>query len=397
MRAFPVLLGVGVAVVTANSPGLDHGNGTVAFPLGLFGGALLALQLQTLIGLALGRLGGTAPVLLMVGAGRRVAVRRPRGVPLLIRPIPLVPLLAWEAVTAVDGLRLRLFLGGLLRVAVPAGLGVGLMWSGTPLRCLGPGLILASLLLLSAARTPGTTGWMLLRAPFADAALLPQLAVGARELAAQRALTGGRIAEARAALERAPAASHPTDSDPAVSVSADDAPATLAQVRLRAAVDVASGRYAEAVEALRGAPEGRGLAPHVPGEELLLARAGLLAAEAGAMPREDALAAAAIGTALAGERNPRLLAGSDILATQALLGGRAADAATLARSALRRMSDLLTRAYCLCTLAAAQAVTGDQPGARASLEQARALAPELARIATVERLITELPLVRDRV
>jgi hypothetical protein len=364
--------------VTFLSPDLGHGRNSVALPLGFLVGAVLAVQLQTLVGLALGRLGGMAPVLLMVGGGPLLGVRRLRGVTVLIRPIPLIPLLAGEAVTAVEGLRLRLFLGGLLRVTVPAGLGVALMWSGTPLRFLGPGLTVVSLLLLSAPRTPGTTGWMVLRAPFADAELLPQLALGAPELTAQRALLGGHVAEARAALDGVPAD-------------------TLARLRLRAALDVVSGRYAEAVEALRGAPEKRGLAPRIPGEELLLARAGLLAAEAGAMPREDALAAASIGIALAGERNPRLLAASDILATQALLNGRAADAALLARSALKRMSDQLTRAYCLCTLAAAQAVTGDHPAARASLAQARALAPELARVATVERLITELPLLRDRV
>ncbi|WP_042376540.1 hypothetical protein [Streptacidiphilus melanogenes] len=375
-RILPFLFGLGVAVVTTTSPGLAHSDDAFAFAPGFLAGALLALQLQTLVGLALGRLGGTAPVLLMVGGGPLVS--RLRGVTLLIRPVPLVPLLVGEAITAVDGLRLRLFLNGLLRVTVPAGLGVALMWSATPLRYLGPGLALVPLLLLSAPRTPGTTGWMLLRAPFADAALLPQLALGPRELAAQRALLGGRVAEARAAPDGVPAD-------------------TLSQVRLHAAADVVSGRYAEAVEALRGAPEARGLAPRVPGEELLLARAGLFAAEAGTMPREDALAAAAVGIALAGERHPRLLAASDVLATQALLNGRAADAAVLARTALKRMSDQLTRAYCLCTLAAAQAVTGDQPSARASLARARALAPELARIATVERLIDELPLLRDRV
>jgi hypothetical protein len=377
-RPFPFLFGIGVAVVTAFSPGLVHGRDDDALPLGFFVGALLAVQLQALVGLALGRFGGMAPVLLMVGGGPLLGVRRVRGVTVLIRPIPLLPLLAAEAVTAVEGLRLRLFLGGLLRVTVPAGLGLALMWSGTPLRFLGPGLTLVSLLLLSAPRTPGTTGWMLLRAPFADAELLPQLALGTPELAAQRALMGGHVAEARTALDGVPAD-------------------TLARLRLHAALDVVSGRYAEAVEALRGAPEGRGLAPRIPGDELLLARAGLLAAEAGSMPREDALAAAGIGIALAAERNPRLLARSDVLATQALLYGRAADAAMLARSALKRTSDQLTRASCLCTLAAALAVTGDHPAARASLARARALAPELARVVTVERLIAELPLLRDRV
>ncbi|WP_042372760.1 hypothetical protein [Streptacidiphilus neutrinimicus] len=377
-RVLPFLLGLGAAALTSVAPNLGHGRDAFALLAGLFVGALLAVQLQALVGLALGRLGGTAPALLMIGAGRLLGVRRLRGVTLLVRPIPLVPLLVGEAVVAVDRLRPRLFLNGLLRVAVPAGLGVALMWTDTPLRYLGTGLLLVPLLLLTAPRTPGTIGWMLLRAPFADAGLLPQLALGERELTAQRALMGARVAEARAALDGVPAD-------------------TLSRVRLHAAVDVVSGRYAEAVEALLGAPGARGLAPRVPGEELLLARAGLLAAEAGVMPREDALAAAAIGVALAGERTPRLLAATDILATQALLNGRAADAALLARGALRRMSDQLTRAYCLCTLAAAQSVTGDQPAARANLAQARALAPELARIATVERLIDELPLMRDRV
>jgi hypothetical protein len=351
----------------------------LASGLGSFLGMLAAIQLQHLVALALGRVGGTAPTLLFLGSGRWLTARRIGPVTLVLRTVPVFPLQVGQAIVAGPLLRLRLLIGGLCRVGAVVALGVLLILTGS----LGPvfagagALLYALMLLIGAPRRPGTVSWMIFRAPFADAALLGGLSRTRAELAGERALMGARFAEARAAV---------------AAVSAD----RVAGARVKAAVEIAEGRYDDAKRTLDTAREG-GLTDRIPGGELLLARAMLFSLEDGSATREDALPAAQAAIVAAQQRIPRLFASTEVLATLALLNGRAADALLMAKESLRRTTDLQTRAHSLCTLAGAQAVTGDQPAARASLASARALAPQLARIATVERLVAELPLVRDRV
>ncbi|SEK27918.1 hypothetical protein [Streptacidiphilus jiangxiensis] len=340
-------------------------------------GVLVGLQLLQLVGLLLGRLGGTAPTLLVIGSGPLLAVRRLGQVTVLIRPIPLLPVQVLSNVVAVPALRVRLFLGGLLRIGVLVGLGAWLLAGASHFGAMvGMGFELVALLSLLSVKQRGSAAWMIFRVPTADRSVVTALALDPAEMAVQRAVMGARNGEARAAL---------------AGVTSD----RLVAVRLRAAVDIAEGRYREALDALRLARVDAD--PAEPGGELLLARAALYGLEAGAIPHDEALAVAGAASAQAGGSMPRLYVMTEIPATEALLTGRAAEALALARTGARRSTDLQTRALTLCTLAAAQSVTGDQPAARATLARARALAPDLARLATVERLITELPLTRDRV
>ncbi|MEY9871939.1 hypothetical protein ABH931_001412 [Streptacidiphilus sp. MAP12-33] len=342
-------------------------------------GGILAVQVQVLVTLLLGRLGGQTPTLLMVGTGRLLRVGRVGRVGVAVRPIPLLPLQACTTIVAGPGLRSRLLLGGLARTLVPGAMGAALLLAApSPLRYLGLGaLVLALLMLVAGAKQAGSTAWMVFRAPFADARLLGQLAADPAEVAAQRALMGGRLDEARTAV---------------ASVRAD----TLMGVRLRVGVAIADGRYRDALTTMTTARAERERLPESSGGELLVARAALFGVEAGEFAREEVQAVLSGALAEAALRIPRLIAASDIPATQALLEGRTAEALALARASVRKPTDLQTRAYALCTLAAAQAVTGDQPAARATLASAAALTPGLARVATVDRLITDLPLTRDR-
>lgn len=360
----------------ANRQPLSHS--PLATGLGAFVGVFAAVQLSTLVGLALGRLGGTAPTMFFLGAGRRLAARRVGPFALVIRAVPVVPLLAGSCVAAGRALRLRLLFGGLCRVGALVALGAALVSTDTPFTVfMGLGTLLVALMtVIGGAKRPGTAAWMIFRAPFADRTAVDALAHTAAEVAVERALLGARFGDARALLATVPAN-------------------RVVGARLHAAVAIAEGHYAEARHLLDGVVT-QAIARQIPGGELLLARATLFGVESGALTHDEALPGARAAIEGATRRIPRLFAATEVLATLALLNGRAADAVLMARQGLRAATDLQTRAFTLCTLAGALAVTGDQPGARATLAEARALAPDLARVATVERLITELPLTRDR-
>jgi hypothetical protein len=373
------VIGGGLTLFFLGSPQLEDRLDIPVLVFGLVLGGLLAVQLGVLVSLLLspGRFAGSAVTRLGLGWGPVLTVRRLGGIGLAVHAVPLM-LTCSEAIVDVSALRPRLLIGGLLRAAVPGGLGAALLSTGTaPLWQLGMGtLFIALLLLISGPRSQGTIAWLIFTAPFSRAALVPETALRPCELAACRALLSGRVGDAQRAL-----AGHPAE--------------TPGGVTVRAEADVAAGDYDRAVVALVNEPEEGAFTVTAPGSLPVLIRAWLLTAEAYPERRDDALAAARVGITASEEGVPGFLARTDLPATNALLRGRPQEALALATQVLRQTAHALDRAYTLCTIAAAQTVTGDQPAARASLAQARAIAPELARIATVERLIAELTLTHD--
>ena len=112
-----------IGLESAAGPGpLSHSPGAAG--LGAFLGMMAAIQLQQLVTLALGRLGGIAPTMLFLGSGRWLAARRLGALTLVLRTLPLIPLQAGQAIVAAPALRLRLLFGGLCRIGSVLALGV---------------------------------------------------------------------------------------------------------------------------------------------------------------------------------------------------------------------------------------------------------------------------------
>ncbi|MFC1431389.1 hypothetical protein ACEZDB_12110 [Streptacidiphilus sp. N1-3] len=354
-----------------------HGS-ALSVGLGTVVGALLAIQLQTLITLLLGRLGGTAANAVFLGSGPLLARLRIRGVPVAVRLVPLpLPLVAGAMVARVPALRLRLWLSNASITAVQCGAGAVLLFDGSGMgftQAVGLGLLLlGSLMAVLSARATGSRAWILWRMPFErDGRGLREVCFEPAAVAASRALLAGRLDEA--------------DTRVSELVDQDCVPA----LSLRAAVALGLGEYRKAaLLAVRGLGQSNS-----PAQRAVLAgihsRAAAYELEAGTLAPEAARPAMEYAFGVIRAEFPQLLRFGDLASTVALLDGRAHEALRLARKSTKRYTDVQTTAFALCTLAAAQAVTGDQRGAAATLDRARVAMPLLARIAVIEQRIMEL-------
>ncbi|TDU04399.1 hypothetical protein EDD99_2858 [Streptomyces sp. 846.5] len=369
---------VAVLVLKGSTGSTDVGDSdllTTWFCAGL--GGLIGMQTLIAVQLLLGRLGGMAPTTVFVGAaGRRLGSTRIGGVDVDFRAVPLLPVSGCMVVVDTPAARVRLWLGQALGTGVTLALGLALLlrdpgmgavsWIGAGVTMIAAGVA------LTAPSVPGTRAWFLWRMPFDRKGGLADLSHDAASLAASRRLLGGHLGDARAALA---GAARP-DSVPVVS--------------LRASIALGLGEYRDAALLARLALErSRSVA-----QRSMLAgihsRAAAYELEAGTLPPEVARPAMEYALTLIKAEFPQLLRIGDLPATVELLNGRAAQALPLARRAVRRPTDVQTTAYGLCTLAAAEAVTGDRAAATTALARARRLMPELARIAVVEQRLAEL-------
>ncbi|MFD0329094.1 hypothetical protein ACFQZC_15165 [Streptacidiphilus monticola] len=272
-------------------------------------GGLLALQLAHLVPLLPGRVAGVAPTLLVVGTGPLLRVRRGRRTTVAFHAVPFPLLWAHGSVVARAGLRSRLAVLALGRVAVGLGVAELLLLSGHPfLWGVGRGMVLFTvigLVLWAGGRKAGHLGWW--PAPVWNRDEAGARALDPVGLATARALAGGDLERAHAEL-----------GDPA---------GTLTPLQLRVALAVAEGRCAEA---LRLATQGHGTEPD---EELrlLAARAACHAVESGELSVDDAQPALRL---LHAHGPRRLLRSSELPATRALLTGSPAEAVRPARRAL---------------------------------------------------------------
>lgn len=206
-------------------------------------GFLLAFSLGPLLRLAVARPSGTAWAWASVGAGRRVASFAVRGRLVTVRAIPLV--LFVPRFLAVDRprLRLRLWAGSAAVVLGTGGTGTALIVSGRPgLQDVGWGLVVTTAAtVLGAPHVVGSTGWMLLRLPFAGhGAELAEITHDAGLVPVQRTLGVGDVAAARAALDAVPPSR-------AVQRLGAEASVLLAEERYAEAARSAAEVYAAAV------------------------------------------------------------------------------------------------------------------------------------------------------
>ncbi|MHA6765698.1 tetratricopeptide repeat protein [Streptacidiphilus sp. PAMC 29251] len=298
--------------------------------------------------------------------------------PVAVRLVPLpLPLISGAVVVRVPALRLRFWLSNAAITAVQCWAGVVLLFSGPGMgftQSVGLGLLLlGTMTAVLSPRSTGSRAWILWRMPFdRDGAGLREIGFEPAGVAASRALLAGRLDEADVCVSEL--------------VDQDAVPALL----LRAAVVLGLGDYRKAaLLAVRGL--GRS---NSPAQRAMLAgihsRAAAYELEAGTLAPEVARPAMEYAFDVIRAEFPQLLRFGDLAATAALLQGRAPEALRLARKATKRYTDVQTTAFGLCTLAAAQAVTGDRRGAAATLDGARAAMPLLARIAVIEQRIAEL-------
>ncbi|WP_033825755.1 hypothetical protein [Kitasatospora sp. MBT63] len=368
---WPFYLVIGAAIAFTLLTRQDGGSGgpdPLLDGLGAGLGALLGLQFTLALQLLLGGAGGVAPTALALGFGARVTTLRVGGMALTVRRIPVPFVSADSTVVAGPRLRVRLWLTTLVSVAVPittAGLLI-IGTSGFP-RALGFGLLMLPAMSLTVlARIPLTAGWILFLMPLRPGAL-EALATSPDELAGGRAMRLGRLGEARAALDRAPA----------------DGPPRLASAQLRAQVALGEGRYQEAAAA---AYQAATLAPHARMSGLahhLRAAALVGAAETGELPPAEYLPRLAESLGLAHAAVPVLTRYLGTRADQALLEGHRDAALAHARTAAKLATDAFWQANAECSTAAALAALGRPDEARTALDRARQAMPELARIEIV--------------
>ncbi|MFD9126420.1 hypothetical protein [Kitasatospora sp. NPDC059571] len=350
---------------------LQGGDGRAFRPLleGVWAGlgALLGLQSAHLAALLTGRLAG-APVTAVLGFGPRLAEFTVGPITLSVRRV-LIPFLCIERVpVAGPALRPRLWLATLLASAVQIALGVWLITLPSPGRSLAFGVLFLAVVSLVAVWQPMSAGWMLLRMPFLPRATADGLALGADGIAAVRAHVRGDLAKAEAALGP---------------LAADRVPGGQ-EYLLRAGIAEARGRYEESATLARAAASAVVGRARTAQAHLQLAGAFVGAAETGELPPAGYLPQLEQAVAAAGAAFPALLRHSPAPAWLALLNGEREEALSLARRAAGQATGPLARAQAECALAAALAGVGRTDEARQAVGRARALCPELARIAAVE-------------
>ncbi|GLW68965.1 hypothetical protein Kpho02_12640 [Kitasatospora phosalacinea] len=330
--------------------------------LAIFGGAVTG-NLLTQLGLAvLARPAGLAPTLYLVGAGRRVRTVRLGRCPLVLRTVPL-PFLAgsyqltpgprWRAWTAVTAAYLPAPVLGVWLLATGEG-----GWQPF-------GLMLAAPLLELAVQAafPGCPGWVVLRMPLASPAVLAQVYATPGQAVAARALEGGRIGEAAAAL------------------AAEPGNGTLTDGLFRVRVLLATGEWAAALERAERITVAAPVARVGWLADLVRAEALVCAADAGLLPPAEYLPRLAAAVDAVGDRRP----GAAVRADLHRLRGDWEQAVKCAAPAARRALDAWGAADAACSLAAALQAAGRPEEARRALARAHGVLPGLARTALVER------------
>ncbi|MFD7732839.1 hypothetical protein ACFV6F_20910 [Kitasatospora phosalacinea] len=329
--------------------------------LAAFGGAV-AGNLLTQLGLAvLARPAGLAPTLYVLGSGRRARTVRLGRCPLVLRAVPLpffaagyqlTPGPRWRAWAAVTAAYLPApLLGGWL-LATTAG-----AW-----QLFGLVLTAALVELAVQASFPGCPGWVVLRMPAASPAALAEVYATPGQVAAARALEGGRTADAAAAL------------------AAEPETGTLADGTARVRALLATGEWAAALERAERIAVAAPVARIGWLADLVRAEALVCAADAGALPPAEYLPRLTAAVDAVGDRRP----GAAVRADLHRLRGEREQAVKHAAAAAQRSVDAWGTANAECSLAAALLAAGRPEQADPALARARAVLPGLARAALVE-------------
>jgi hypothetical protein len=333
-------------------------------------GLLLGLNLFTLLTLVLARPAGMGLMTLSVGVGRPLGSAVVRGVGVTVRLVPFILLIPHLVVLDRPGVARRLWLTMAARMLTLLGVSTALIVSGgTGPRLAGYGCAAITLVLLlaNAGRETGV-GWVLFRLPRKDGARrLAEWVFDPASVAAVRAMSAGRLDEARQVLGAA---------------------APSAGNRRRAAMAALAWSEGRLDEAARQA-----LALYADSESPAL-RAGTLrlyasaladGAAAGQWAPEAVLPQVAAVRATMGNQLPAARGGySDLAALEALLRGETARAAHIAASTARTAPDAFGRARALAIRAQALSLLGQAGRAHALLARARELAPGLHRVAVAE-------------
>lgn len=244
--------------------------------------------------------------------------------------------------------------------AVPGGWGAGISF----------GIANYVLLSLLVYWQPGHLGWILFVLPRRPAHDEP---VGAASLVLSHAAAVGDTATVRRVLD---------------SGALPDAEAALARIGLA----LAEGRNAEAAALAAAELKGKPPADALP--EYRSAHAHCAVRAAAYMAEENASAVVVAPAPGAAEHltsvmltAPAMANVGDAYALQALHAGQAGIALRRCKSAMQKTQSVVGAAHILCTAARAYAADGRDQEAARSLAQARKLAPDLPRIAVVERLL----------
>ncbi|GLW59129.1 hypothetical protein [Kitasatospora phosalacinea] len=330
--------------------------------LALAGGAL-AGNLLTQLGLAaLARPAGLAPAFYLVGSGRRSRTVRLGRCPLVLRSVPL-PFFA-AAYQLVPGPRWRAW-AAVTAAYLPAPLLGGWLLATTAGAWQLFGLVLTAALVELAVQAafPGCPGWVVLRMPAASPAALAEVYATPGQVAAARALEGGRIADAAAAL------------------AAEPETGTLADGVARVRVLLATGEWAAALERAERITVAAPVARVGWLADLARAEALVCAADAGLLPPAEYLPRLAAAVDAVSGRRP----GAAVRADLHRLRGEREQAVKHASAAARRSVDAWGTADAACSLAAALLASGRPEQARRALARAHGVLPGLARTALVEQ------------
>ncbi|WP_377267166.1 hypothetical protein [Peterkaempfera sp. SMS 1(5)a] len=286
----------------------------------------------------------------------------------ILRRVPLPLLRVVPAFRSGPGLSLRLRLWATTLLAAALAAAALLVGTGSGFG-LGAGLSLGGVSVLLVA---AQTGRLLLR-PLSPEELdrRGRLAGSPLQTAAAH-LLAGRVADARQTLD---AWQRPSGE-----------PGTDEQI-LRARILLLEGRYREAAADARALAE----VPRLPRRTLALTRTTEARALAYAIEQGDAGDGSA-ERLLAVMRELRdapgsVMSGTDLKALYYLAKGNRQDALYEARSTARIGGAPAERCLALCTLAIALHRSGHLADARQTAVSARVLAPEVARVITVERLV----------
>ncbi|WP_225846144.1 hypothetical protein [Streptomyces sp. HPF1205] len=363
-RWVPLVVAGAAGVAAAVNGFPDGGNG----PWWFLGGFALGLNLSTLLFVALAQPAGTGLLTLSVGVGPRLGSAVVRGVMVTLRPVPVLLLVPHLAFLDRPGLPRWMRLTTAARLLVLVGVSAVLIASGGDgLRLAGYGCAAFTVMLLVLNPRGATSAWSLLFRPHRNDGT-PRLAewvFDPASLAAVRAMSAGRLDEARRAL---------------------DAAAPYAGQRRRAVTAVLAWAEGRLDEAAHQAME---LYADSEAAELKAAALRLYAltladgAAAGLWAPEVVLPQiGAVRTALQSRPVPGGL--SDLTAMEALLRGDMARAQRLAAGAARVAPDALGRAAALATRAMALSLLRRPGKAQDLLARARELTPGLHRIAVAE-------------
>ncbi|RKE20949.1 hypothetical protein [Streptomyces sp. TLI_171] len=326
-------------------------------------GGAVAGNLLTQLGLAVfARPAGLVPTLYAVGSGRRARTVRLGRCPLVLRSVPLPFLAGGYQLT--PGPRWRAWAGVTAAYLPVVVLGGWLLAATTGAWQLFGLVLMAALADLAVqAAFPGCPGWVVLRMPAASPAALAEVYATPGQIAAARALEGGRIAEAAAALAAAPETG------------------TLADEVARVRLLLATGEWDAALERAGRITVAAPMARVGWLADLARAEALVCAADAGVLPPAEYLPRLAAALDAVGDRRPGAAARADL---RRLRGDRE-EAVKCAAPAARRTVDAWGTANAECALAAALLAAGRPEEARRALARARGVLPGLARIALVER------------